>query len=182
MATTPTQAIPYAGPNDAPDVPYWMQRMAERIAALLDALGVTLGKAPKGLVGYTSNNATSIGLGGGSVVCDYVQVDLVKDRMYRATWRVNTVCQATANMAIAVAIKKSATSDVTNQGLDLDDAHTIYTAPVANQGCTSQVSMTWRATATERVNIKAIMARASGTATFDISARKLAFFDDGAQI
>ena len=30
MALTPTRSWPYAGPNDGPDVPYWLQRIAER--------------------------------------------------------------------------------------------------------------------------------------------------------
>ena len=34
MANTPTKAIPYATPQDAPDVPYWSQRAAERNEAL----------------------------------------------------------------------------------------------------------------------------------------------------
>lgn len=30
MAQTPLRAWPYGGPNDVPDVPYWMQRLAEK--------------------------------------------------------------------------------------------------------------------------------------------------------
>ena len=30
MATTANRAWPYAGPNDGPDVPYWLQRIAEK--------------------------------------------------------------------------------------------------------------------------------------------------------
>lgn len=38
MAQTPARQIPYAASTDAPDVPYWQQRMAERLEVLLDAL------------------------------------------------------------------------------------------------------------------------------------------------
>lgn len=50
MASTKDQAIPYAGPNDAPDVPYWMQRMAERVDALLTTLFLV---PPAGHMGKT---------------------------------------------------------------------------------------------------------------------------------
>lgn len=69
MATTPTQAIPYGGPNDAPDVPYWMQRLAERVAALLDAVGLRLDSLEKNrvaefsgpIVGFTAGQTQTFG-------------------------------------------------------------------------------------------------------------------------
>lgn len=50
MATTTNQQIPYATPADAPDVPYWQQRLAERVDALLTALFAT---PPGGHMGMT---------------------------------------------------------------------------------------------------------------------------------
>jgi hypothetical protein len=38
MAQTPGRLWPYAGPNDAPDVPYWQQRIAEKGDAETQAL------------------------------------------------------------------------------------------------------------------------------------------------
>lgn len=46
MAATPSQAIPYASPADAPDVPYWLQRIAERVAALFDSSDGKFSKLP----------------------------------------------------------------------------------------------------------------------------------------
>jgi hypothetical protein len=58
MATTnDAQAIPYCGPNDAPDVPYWQQRQAERIAALLTAHDTDFSKIP-GMVVSGSDSIT----------------------------------------------------------------------------------------------------------------------------
>jgi hypothetical protein len=42
MAATPGRAWPYAGPNDAPDVPYWQQRLAEKGDAEATALDTRL--------------------------------------------------------------------------------------------------------------------------------------------
>lgn len=65
MANTDTQAIPYGGPNDAPDVPYWLQRMAERVAALFDAADASRAKLPGQVV--SGSDSISIGSGVASV-------------------------------------------------------------------------------------------------------------------
>lgn len=181
MPATLKHSISYPAGTVAPNVPAVMQTTAQSVEAALEVLAAKLDKAPLGQLAYLSNNNTSIGLAGTGVLCDYVQADLVAGRLYRATYRVNTVSASAANMAIAVAMKRSASTDVTVNGTDLDDAVTIYSAPVANQGCTSLVTMTWRQPTSGLTNIKVVMARASGATAYDISMRKLAVYDDGAQ-
>lgn len=46
MANTPALAIPYASPADAPDVPYWSQRQAERVDALIQQVNTDRARLP----------------------------------------------------------------------------------------------------------------------------------------
>lgn len=189
MAQTTTQAIPYCGPADSPDVPYWMQRLAERVAVLLDALGITvadhttkLGKAPLGALGYVKTAATSVGLFNSATVTDSVNVALVQDRFYKATYRLNVVCPGAANIAYSMDVRKATQGDLSNAtGTSVTDSATLYTPPVANQGGTQLAEFTWRAAATENITIKVLMTRLTGTATYDISARTLTVIDLGKQ-
>lgn len=179
MPSTVKYAISYPAGTTAPNVPVVMQTTAESVESALTALATE--KAAKGLLAYNSNPAGSTGLAGTGIMCDLVQASLVINRLYRISYSVNTLSTGAANMAIAVALKKSVTTDATATGTDIDNAWTIYSAPVAGQGCTSLVEMIYRATATETVNIKAVMARATTTAGYDISSRKLAVYDMGYQ-
>lgn len=65
MANTPTQAIPYCAPSDAPDVPYWSQRQAERTAALFDAADTSRAKLPGQIV--SGSDSIAIGAGAASI-------------------------------------------------------------------------------------------------------------------
>lgn len=75
MATTPGRQIPYAASTDAPDVPYWSQRQAERLEVLLDAVDGkfnvdtwTLCTIPNGHTPLDGNKlSTRFGLDGKSV-------------------------------------------------------------------------------------------------------------------
>jgi hypothetical protein len=50
MANTPAQQIPYASPADAPDVPYWSKKQAERTDALVSNIYAALAKLPVQMV------------------------------------------------------------------------------------------------------------------------------------
>lgn len=143
--------------------------------------GKGLYAAPKGLVAYQYDSTSSPGLAGTGIMCDLVQVSFVQGRRYRLAWTVTTSTVSVANMAIVVSFKKSATSDSTATGTDLHDA-TIYTAPVGAQGVQTTTEYHYTATATETVNIKAIMARATTTDTYTIAQRELSVTDLGMQI
>lgn len=96
MATTPNQAIPYPAPSDAPDVPYWMQRLAERADSLFSTLFTVppLGHMGKtgGFQGGNSAPGTTITmtqaqvLKGGMTFDDASDALVVpKDGLYRVT-------------------------------------------------------------------------------------------------
>lgn len=139
-------------------------------------------KKADALVARLSFNATSVGLSGSAVMANFVVVNLVANRWYRAKYIFNTVCSGGADVAISSAIRKSATSDETATGTDVDDARTIYTPPVANQLGTLDFEAVWKASASETVNIKAVLTRLTTAHLYDISLRRLTVEDMGANL
>lgn len=136
---------------------------------------------PLGLVARKSNLEVSIQLGGNWVPADILNVTLVKDRWYKVEYGLDTVCNA-PNIAVECEIRKSITTDTSSVGTIMDDSRAFYTAPVALQGNSSNNTYRFKAAATETVNIKACLKRASGVSTYDISKRKFSIYDEGAQI
>lgn len=64
MALTPVRSFPYCGPDDAPDVSYWQQQLAEKSAAEVQALADALAaQRPFGHAGIT-NGFSAPGAGG----------------------------------------------------------------------------------------------------------------------
>lgn len=61
MAQTPLRAWPYAGPNDVPDVPYWVQRLAEKGDAELKDVWAAIATTP--VAGTMRNSWIAYGLG-----------------------------------------------------------------------------------------------------------------------
>lgn len=136
-------------------------------------------KFAKGAKAHADNGSPSVGLGGTAVMCDLVAMTFEANRMYEIRYRVTTTTNM-ADMAITAVIKKSALAVTDNTGTDLGFPWTIYTAPVANQGKTDEIYIIFKATVAETVNIKAVMARATGAVTYDIDDRSLTVKDLGA--
>lgn len=185
MATTPTQAIPYCGPSDAPDVPYWMQRLAERVAVLLDAINATLttttstaGKAARGMIAKATNTNTATV--GALAMVDLKAVGLVAGRWYRV--RYGYVATSTAaNAPAGLTLVSSATADITSAGTTLDGVRTLWTAPIAGSGADLEGVFTFQATATATVNLKMTLQKL-GANDVSISARRLLVEDLGANL
>lgn len=176
MPNTVKYALTYPLGTVAPNVPAVMQTLAQSVENALIALGIE-GRA-KGLLGNKETNTTTSGLGGSEAMADLVAVSLVLDRWYEAVYRF-TSDTTVANMALSVNVKKSATTDSGVTGTAPGRSYTVYTAPVANQGYTNVCVFRWKATATETVNIKAILLRATGSVGYNITDRQLTVADLG---
>jgi hypothetical protein len=64
MSLTPNRAWPYPGPNDVPDVPYWVQRLAEKgeaeaAKAAADLLATNNALKAERYVEFTSGSSTA---------------------------------------------------------------------------------------------------------------------------
>jgi hypothetical protein len=138
-------------------------------------------KQSGGMLNNVDNTATSTGLSSTGVMCDLIPVSLIADRWYEATYRVKTLVPSAADIAVVVELRKSVTTDSSATGTAVSEAYTVWTSPIANTGSSHLVVVSWKAGATETVNIKAVMARATGSATYDISARHLNVKDLGAR-
>lgn len=185
MATTLTQLFPYPGPNDDPDVPYWLQRLAEAldssVKTILDRLGVTE-KGARGILARIAGAATKTVTDGNWKIMDVATVNVVKDRWYEATIFTNSICLGGANVAIAVDVRQSVKTDVTEAGSSVDQSYTLWTAPVAGSGKSHVLSFQWKAAATDSLNFKAVACRAVGTGGVDLQVRKLTIRDLGANL
>lgn len=138
-------------------------------------------KQAKGLIGNNETDTASTGIVGTEVTADSVSVNLVSGNWYQVTYRVNTVSAGSANIAYYLKCKRG--SDPANTaGVEVDDAFTFYTAPVANQGKTDIAVFVFKAATTETINIKITTARVAGSSGYDISLRKLDVFNMGAQV
>lgn len=164
--------------------------MAERIAALLDTLGITVaatttavGKASKGLVAVQKTSATSTGLFNSPSTTDAVNVSLVQDRWYRVTYRLNTISPSGVDIGFSMDLKKSPVNDLApTTGTAPADGTVGYTSPTANQGKSALAIYTWQATATESIVLKMVLNRLAGSATYNIDSRLLTVEDLGAQV
>jgi len=171
LAQTTALAIPYAGPNDAPDVPYWMQRQAERTEALL----VAVDTAQPRQVNAANIDVTSSSF---AKLEQFSSVSLVAGRWYRVRYQVQTMSSA-ANMPIAFQLVSSATSDSTAAGTSLDGDKTFWTAPAVASASTKDVWFSWQAASSATVNLKLLAAKA-GTTTVSVSKRSIWLEDLGA--
>jgi len=137
-------------------------------------------RLPKGRIARVVTIPAKTGIAGTWTVLDLAPVSLVSGRVYRVTYKYNTL-GSTADQAIAIELRKSATTDATEAGTAIDDTATDYLAPAAAQGRTSFYEFEFTATATETVNLKMCAVRATGSTTFEISGRKFSVVDLGAQ-
>jgi hypothetical protein len=172
MATTAAPwSIPYAGPNDAPNVPYWEQRLAERVHALVAALDVAQPRQVNAAnVDVTSSSFAKLE--------QFSSVALTAGRWYRVRYQAQSMSTAT-NMPIAFQLVSSATTDSTAAGTSLDDQKTFWTAPVVASALTMDVWFSWQAATTATVNLKLIAAKAGAT-TVSLSKRSIWLEDLGA--
>jgi len=172
MATTAAPlSIPYAGPNDAPDVPYWQQRQAERVHALVAALDVAQPRQVNASnVDIVSSNFTKIE--------QFSAVSLVAGRWYRVRYQAQTMSAAT-NQPVAFQLVSSATSDSTSAGTSLDGDKTFWSAPLVASALTVDAWFSWQAATTATVNLKLLAAKA-GTTTVGLSRRSIWLEDLGA--
>jgi hypothetical protein len=172
MATTAVPwAIPYAGPSDAPNVPYWSQRQAERVHALVAALDV----AQPRQVNAANVDVTSATF---AKLEQFSSVSVVGGRWYRVRYQVQSMSTA-ANMPIAFNLVSSATTDSTAAGTAVDDQKTFWTAPLSSSASTFDVWFGWQAATTATVNLKLIAAKAGAT-TVSLSKRSIWLEDLGA--
>lgn len=89
MATTTTELIPYCGPNDAPDVPYWMQRLAERVDALLTPLRTLVNAnalGARGLMLEMKTTGTSGAFTGLTIIHNIPTFTFKAGRRYEIIW------------------------------------------------------------------------------------------------
>lgn len=134
----------------------------------------------KGQIAAVANAAAYTGIVGSGVVADYVQVDLVIGRRYRAVYKFTSITNATS-LALATNLIKSVTADVSASGTPVEDALTVWTAPTTNAGSTHIAMWTWVASATETVNLKGSLLRATGSVGIDVNNRRLVVIDEGKQ-
>jgi hypothetical protein len=186
MATTDNRDYFYPGVDDAADGPYALEQLAGAVDLdMHDALTqlADLALSPRGLVAVTTTAGTSPGLVGTDTVGDLAEVDLVEDRWYQVVYRFTSLPLTGSNLAIAVALRKSATTDDTagTGADDIDQAAVVYTAPTGS-GKTQLAMFTFQAPTTETVNLKAVLKRIAGTGGYDISSRRLTITDVGARL
>lgn len=137
-----------------------------------------------GMIYLGGTAGASTGLAGTPIMCDLGTVDQIAGRAYKASYTVdiNSSGSAASSMAILFDLRKSATTDTTASGTSVASGFTNYTAPVAGGGRTVMAEWNWKATATERVNIKACLQRLTTNSGFDIAQRRLAILDEGKQL
>lgn len=185
MANEDTRGYPYPGPDDDPDVPYWMQRLAEELGVDVQSIADRVGaneKAARGILKRATNGAARSTSDANWIPCDIVAVPLVKDRWYEATIVINSLCMGAANVALAAAVRASPTTDVTAAGNEVEGSATLWTAPASGSGKFHQVSFIWKAASTETLNLKLVMCRAVGTGLVDLQNRRLTVRDLGANL
>ena len=178
MGETANRQYPYPGIDDAPAGPFSFEALADAV----DADVAELVKNGKGVVARMEQSELAIQYGGTPVTSNYVTASLVAGRWYSARYRFNMISAGTSAVAVGVYLRKSATGITDTTGTELENAHTVYTAPTANQGITHAPEFVWKAAATETVNLKIILQRLSGVATFDIENRRLVIEDLGSHL
>ncbi len=152
------------------------------ISTLQTAKNVEYDKLSKGLTRFSNVTASKSFTNIWSLVDNLVSVALVSGRWYRVEARVTSLVIGESNLAYAIDLRKSVTTDVTEAGTSIDNSVTLYSAPAASQGKTDTVSWAWKATATETVNLKLASSRAAGTASYALSERKFNLYDMGQQV
>jgi len=89
MALTLANSVPYAGPNDAPDVPYWQQRQAEFIdtdKTSKDARLTAVEKAARGQLYFAQTTVNSGSFASATVVSNIPSFTFLAGRRYRIAW------------------------------------------------------------------------------------------------
>ncbi|AXH65399.1 hypothetical protein SEA_DEWAYNE_15 [Arthrobacter phage Dewayne] len=157
--------------TDADSV-YALKEYSERMFTELD-------KMPRGIVARSNLNGSTAGIGA-AVMVGLVAVPLVAGRWYKVEYVFTSVAGG-PNDAIAYDFKKSAVNDSTANGTSLNDGSQrfVYTGPAAGNSKTETVRTMWKATSNETQNIKAILARATGSVAFTANSRGLYVFDMG---
>ena len=136
-------------------------------------------KRARGVIGQNINNASNA-TSGTNTMFDLIAVTLEADRWYRVVYRHGND-SAGSNSAYSLTIKKSATSDATAAGTDIEAGYTLWTADATASGFTKNPEWTWKQTVTETVNVKICAITAVGSAT-NISSRRMHIYDLGATI
>jgi hypothetical protein len=189
MALTPANSVPYAGPNDAPDVPYWQQRQAEFIDAdktSKDGRLTAVEKAGLGQIYWNVGTANSGAFSTASVVANIASFTFKAGRRYRIVWdfSYNT---STAGTYMSMCIARCSTTDAAalTTGLTNLGGRTIHTD---GAGLTESRTIYgyYNPTTDSTVQIKFYGARTAGTGTMTIlSASEPAYYyieDLGAQL
>lgn len=167
MATTKTLAIPYAGPADAPDVPYWSQRQAERTEALLSAQDVTaaVAKMPLGLVGKNIFTTDSPSTSGNTmrVVMSVPTVTFTAGRNYRIRWEFS-INVTNVDTQVFMQIQRAEVTDPSSAttGLTNLQGRTMGARPGIHH---DSVEAYFAPTTTKAYQIKGTAVRVAGTGT-----------------
>ena len=162
--------------------PLFIYNTTTKTIQVKDSSGWRDFNSPLGLIAESTNNTSSPGLSGSSIMCDNVTVNLVSGRWYRATYTVTTVSTSGVSDAIAYVFNKSVTTDGTIGGTSVTDGtqRFFYTAPYAGNSATVTISTHWKASATETQYLKIILARSTGASLYAINSRVLTVEDLGA--
>lgn len=135
----------------------------------------------KGQIGGVANSGSYTGITGTAVVPDYVgSVNLVSGRRYSLRYKFTSTC-ATASTPVSVNLVKSAPADTTTAGTAVEDSATVWTAVPVSSGSTHLLIWSWVATATETVNLKAVVSKVYGSSNVDLSLRRMTVLDEGMQ-
>lgn len=184
MGQTADYAIPYPGVSDAPDGPNGFQASAERTAAVIKGIDTRLGSAetaqPKyslGKIAGKTTPATSTGLAASSVMLDLVPVTLKAGRQYRIEYKTD-IRTPDASASYVCQIVKSVTGDAGTTGTVLESGN-LNASPQINSWSAIRWDTEYTPVADETVNIKAVIARLTGTAAYDVAVRRLAIVDEG---
>jgi len=184
MANTTARQYPYPLPGGDPDVPYWLQQLAEKVDTDVVRLLARENDA-RGLIGRNANgNVNNVTTPGSWTMFDLVAVPLVAGRWYEIhyAWGDSTASAGVANQPYAVVPRVSASNDASSTGTDIDNSATFWTAVQGASGNQQSMRWTWKAPTTGTFNIKMNLQKVVSTNQVNIDTRRLTVSDIGANI
>lgn len=188
MAETDIYAWPLPDLDAAPAGPYAFEQLATGVEGTVQGIDTRLATAegdvaeladalPRGLVSHLEDDVTSTGLAGPAVKLDQVAVSLKAGRHYRIRFATDVRSTVTF-LPLTCQTLLSGPGDTSPTGTVLESI-TAYTGPVVNAWANVNWETVYTPVADETVNIKAVTARSAGTASYDVSSRRLSIIDEG---
>lgn len=184
MANTTNRQYPYPLPGSDPDVPYWVQQLAEKLDT--DVVRLLARETDgRGLIARNANSAVNTITNPGSwTMFDLVAVPLVAGRWYevRYAWGDSTGSGSVSNQPYAVIPRLSATNIIDSSGTDIDNSATFWTCVAGASGNQQHMTWTWKAAATGTFNVKINLQKVVSTNQVNIDTRRLTVFDIGSNV